>query len=98
MKFSHRCRQTCTKTTNTQKYFNCSSALLKIFTTILKSDDFHVKQVTEELVLKELSNLNSYKTTGLNKISAVILKDCASLLKLLVFSSAVFEENDEVLS
>ena len=63
--YSYSC--SCTKTTNRRNYFDCTSALL---TAILKGkrEDFHLKHVSEKFVLKELSRLNSYKSTDCMKL------------------------------
>ena len=49
-----------------------------------KNNQFCLKSVTEEFVLKELSKLNPHKSTGFDNISPTLLKDGAMVLKILM--------------
>lgn len=65
-----------------KKHFDFNSVLLKNFYDNSEREVFYLKHVSEEFVFKELSQLNSYKSTGLDEIPARFLKDGASLLKI----------------
>ena len=65
-----------------KKHYDCSFALLKNFYNNSKREDFYLRHVSEEFVFKELSQLNSYKSTGLDEIPARFLKEGASFLKI----------------
>ena len=65
-----------------KKCFDCSSALLKKFYDKGDRENFYLKHVSEEFVFKELGHLNSYKSTGLGEIPAILLKEGASFLKI----------------
>ena len=64
--------------------FSTSSEKFKNFYKVRNSKGkvFRLHTVSEEFVYKELSSLNSSKSTGLDNISARFLKDGASFLKL----------------
>ena len=65
-----------------KKHYDCSFAVLKNFYNNSKREDFYLRHVSEEFVFKELSQLNSYKSTGLDEIPARFLKEGASFLKI----------------
>ena len=60
---------------------DCNSALLKKFYNDFEREEFYLRHVSEEFVLKELSQLNPYKSTGLGEIPARFLKEGAPFLK-----------------
>ena len=55
-------------------YFDCSSSLLKTFYNDSEREDFYLRHVSEEFVFKGHSQLNLYKSSGLDEIKAIFLK------------------------
>ena len=65
-----------------KKHCDCKSSLLREFYSNSEREDFHLKLVSEEFVFKELNQLNSYKSTGLDEIPAKFLKEGGFLPKI----------------
>ena len=61
-----------------------------------KNNQFCLKSVTGEFVLKELSKLNPHKSTGLDDISPKFLKDGAMVLKIPITFLVNFSIKDGV--
>ena len=65
-----------------KKCYECNSALLKKIYNDSEREDFYLRHVSGEFVLKELSQLNPYKSTGLDEIPARFLKEGTPFLKI----------------
>ena len=65
------------------KLFDTSTDIFKDFykDKVSRQSNFHLTHVSEEYVYKELCKLNTQKSTGIDEISAIFLKDGANELK-----------------
>ena len=71
------------KLTNPPDKYNLSS-VIRYYSSFMSSDNFCLSNTSEEKVLKIMTNIESFKAAGADKLSGRFLKDGANILAKLI--------------
>ena len=86
--FSNFAKSLLIKLPNPPDKYNLQS-VIRFYSSFANSDDFCLRNNFEEKLLKIMTNIESSKAAGVDKLSTICIKDSANILKLVAYKKCV---------